>query len=78
MSKIAKYNVTKDGKVQHLTITDFNDCRVQLIEMLDKYVTSTQARKVTQLLVGQFTMLHGYKISCRGKNPSFNEMRNNV
>jgi len=78
MSKIAKYNVTKDGKVQHLTITDFNDCRVQLMALMKKVISQQQARRVTQLLVGQFTMLHGYKISCRGKNPSFNEMRNNV
>ena len=40
-----KYNITKDGKVQHLTITDLNDCRVQFIALMDKYISSTQAKK---------------------------------
>ena len=41
-----KYNITKDGKVQHLTITDLNDCRVQFIALMDKYISSTQAKKL--------------------------------
>ena len=70
-----KYNITKDGKVQHLTITDLNDCRVQFMGLMKNYVSQQQARKITQLLVGESTMLYGYRISCRSKNPSFKQMR---
>ena len=75
MSNLLKYNITKNGKVQHLTITDLNDCRVQFIALMDKYISSTQAKKITQLMVGQSTIIHGYRISCRSKNPSFKQMR---
>ena len=75
MSNLLKYNITKDGKVQHLTTTDLNDCRVQLMALMKKEISNQQARKVTQLFVGHSTTLHGYRISCRSKNPSFKQMR---
>ena len=39
------------------------------------FISSTQAKKITQLMVGQSTIIHGYRISCRSKNPSFKQMR---
>ena len=77
MSNLYKYNVTKNGKVQHLTITNLNDCRVQFIGLTKKYISPRQAKKITALMVGQYTIIRGYRIACRSKNPSFKQMREN-
>tara|TARA_B100001173_G_C15567177_1_gene370657 strand:- start:277 stop:513 length:237 start_codon:yes stop_codon:yes gene_type:complete len=74
---IAKYNILKDGTVQNLTISnDFNAGRLGLMSIIGN-VSTMQMRKVNNLLVGQSVIIKGYKIACRGKSPSFNEMRNN-
>lgn len=74
----AKYNILKNGNVQNLTISsDFNAGRLGLMSIIGN-VSTMQFRKVNNLLVGQSVILKGYTISCRGKSPSFNEMRNNA
>lgn len=74
----AKYNILKNGNVQNLTISsDFNAGRLGLISIIGN-ISTMQFRKVNNLLVGQSVILKGYTISCRGKSPSFNEMRNNA
>jgi len=73
---IAKYKILKDGTVQNLTISkDFNAGRLGLMSIIGN-VSTMQMRKVNNLLVGQSVIIKGYKIACRGKSPSFNEMRN--
>ena len=74
---IAKYNILKNGTVQNLTISkDFNAGRLGLMSIIGN-VSTMQMRKVNNLLVGQSVIIKGYRIACRGKSLSFNEMRKN-
>ena len=74
---IAKYKVLKNGIVKNLTVSNFNTGRLDLMDIIGT-VPTVQMRKVTNLLVGQAVIIKGYTIICRGKNPSFNEMRDSV
>ena len=74
---IAKYKVLKNGIVKNLTVSNFNTGRLDLMDIIGT-VSTVQMRKVTNLLVGQAVIIKVYTIICRGKNPSFNEMRESV
>jgi len=72
---LKKYNVLKDGRVQHVTVTDFNSARTGFANAFGKMPTRHQTLQLMNISIGGYMHMFDYKIVVRSQNKSWKEMR---
>ena len=72
---LKKYNVLKDGKVQHVTATDFNTAKVGFSNAFNQIPTRNQILKLMDISIGGKMEMFGFTIVVRSQNKSWKEMR---
>ena len=72
---LKKYNVLKDGRVQHVTATDFNTAKIGFTNAFNRYITREQTLKLIEIPIGGKLEMFGFTIVVRSQNKSWKEMR---
>ncbi len=75
---LKKYNVLKDGRVQHVTATDFNTAKIGFSNAFGQIPTRNQILKLMDISIGSKMEMFGFTIVVRSQNKSWKEMRDEV
>ena len=70
---LKKYNVLKDGRVQHVTATDFNTAKVGFSNAFGQIPTRNQILKLMDISIGsKIEIVNHYLIITSNLNCGFN------
>ena len=72
---LKKYNILKNGRVQFVTVTDFNSAKIGLTNAFGKIPNRNQILKIMELAIGSKMTMFGFSIVVRSQNKSWKEMR---
>ena len=75
LGMLKKYNILKDGRVQHITVTDFNSAKVGFSNAFGKIPSRNQILQLMNISIGGYMWIFDFKIVVRSQNKSWKEIR---